>query len=220
MKWELILLDLDGTLMDSAPGIIASVRHAYQTLEIPEPSAQTLAAFVGPPLQMSIQKHGVRADQVDDFMAAYRQAFTAGGMYNNSVYAGITDCLARLRAAWARLGGATSKPEIYAQQICDRFELSPLVDYVFGASLDSSRVTKAKVIAHALTTIEHTNAGLPERAKIIMVGDREHDALGAREHQIDTVGVSWGYALPGELVAAGVVATVDTPGALADHLGA
>ncbi len=214
MNWELILLDLDGTLMDSAPGIVASVRHAYNALELEMPTDDQLRGFVGPPMQVSAVKYGVSPERLDDFITAYRTAFTSGEMYNNSVYPGIVELLTQLAAAGKRLAVATSKPEVFAKQICDRFELSPLVEGVFGASLDTSRASKALVIEHALKTLSQTPDGVVANDKIIMVGDREHDVFGAREHGIQTIGVSWGYADDGELAEAEVDHVVTTPSEL------
>lgn len=211
MNWELVLLDLDGTLMDSAPGIIASVRHAYTVMELEMPTEQELLSFVGPPMTVSAVRHGVRPEQLDDFTAAYRQAFVAEGMFNNSVFDGIFDLLKDLKQAGKRVVVATSKPEIYARQICDHFELSPHFEFVFGAALDTSRNSKALVIEHALKTLAYTPAGLVTTDKMIMVGDREHDIFGAREHGIDTIAVTWGYAQDGEFAAAAPLHVVDTP---------
>lgn len=211
MNWELILLDLDGTLMDSAPGILDSVRYAYNALEVPLPSEEQLVSFVGPPMQTSAVKHGIAPEHLDDFMAAYRVAFKDGGMYNNSVYPGIFDLLDTLNAAGKRLVVATSKPEIFARQICDRFELSERLEFVFGASLDTSRASKALVIEHALETLAHTPKGLVDKDRMIMVGDREYDVLGARSHGIETIGVTWGYAGAGEFEEVDTPYVVDTP---------
>lgn len=214
MNWELVLLDLDGTLMDSAPGIIASVRHAYNELGLEMPTEQELVSFVGPPMTVSAVRHGVRPDQLDDFTAAYREAFVAEGMFNNSVFDGIFDLLNDLNAAGKRVVVATSKPEIFAHQICDHFGLSEHFEFVFGAALDTSRNSKALVIEYALKTLAQTPAGLVTADKMIMVGDREHDIFGAREHGIDTIAVTWGYAQEGEFAEAQPLHVVETPAAL------
>ncbi|MFI2752795.1 HAD hydrolase-like protein [Cellulomonas sp. P22] len=217
----LVLLDLDGTLTDSAPGIVSSVAHAFRTLGVPVPDAAALRAFVGPPISASFPAHGVPPERLGEAVAAYRAAFTAGGMYDNSVYPGVVEALVRLRDAGCTLAVATSKPEVYARPICDRFGLSDLVDGVYGAPADSQPSSKALVIAHALA--ELGAARVPGPARTVMVGDREHDVLGAAEHGIDCIGVTWGYASPGELVEAGAVTLVDEPDALVtsvlDRLG-
>lgn len=201
----LVLLDLDGTLMDSAPGITASVQHAYRALGLPVPDAAALRSFVGPPITDSFPRHGVPPELVTEAVAQYRVAFTAGGMFDNAVFDGVPTALRALRDAGCLLAVATSKPEVYARPICDRFGLSPLVDAVFGAPLDEGTSTKADVIAKALANLGRS---ADDAARTLMVGDREHDVHGAAEHGIACLGVTWGYAGPGELERAGAVALV------------
>ena len=214
MTTSLALVDLDGTLTDSAPGITASILYAFDALGITRPSEEDLRLVVGPPIQESAVSNGVPAERVEEFVAAYRVAFTGGGMLNNSVYPGIREALAELRAAGVRLVVATSKPEVYARQILEHFELDGFFEAICGASLDGTRTTKADVIAHALKAAAATDAGLPPLAEIVMVGDREHDILGARAHGIETIAVDWGYAAAGEHTAAGPRTVVSTPAEL------
>jgi phosphoglycolate phosphatase len=200
----LVLLDLDGTLMDSAPGITASAAHAFRALGLPVPDTATLRSFVGPPIIDSFPAHGVPLERLDEAVAAYREVFTESGMWDNAVFDGIPEQLRRLREAGCALVVATSKPQVFAGPITERFGLAPLLDGVFGAPLDEQS-TKGEVIAKALAALGRAAGGAPA----LMVGDREHDVVGAREHGIDCLGVGWGYAAPGELEAAGAVAVVD-----------
>lgn len=192
----LVLLDLDGTLTDSAPGIMASARAAFTTLGLPVPSAESLRSFVGPPLPVSLRAHGIPESLVPDAVRVYRGQFEAGGMWDSQVFPGIPEQLTALRKAGCTLAVATSKPEVYARPICERYGISALVDGVFGAPLDHIPSTKATVIAHALAELGPRNPG-PELS--IMVGDRHHDVDGAAQHHIRCLGVAWGYAEPGEL---------------------
>lgn len=213
MPAPLVLLDLDGTLLDSAPGITASVAAAYRDVGLPVPPEPVLRSFVGPPIWDSLRAHGVPAGRVDTVVEAYRTHFGATGMHDATVFEGITDVLHDLRAAGLRLLVATAKPEVFAVPICADLGLAPLVDGVFGAPLDES-ASKADVIARALASLPDA----PDPAATLMVGDREHDVHGAAEHGVRCVGVTWGYAAPGELEAAGAVAVVATPGALRDEV--
>ncbi|MEV7972973.1 HAD hydrolase-like protein [Cellulomonas sp. NPDC089187] len=206
---SLVLLDLDGTLTDSAPGILGSIRSTYAELGIPTPSEAELRGFVGPPLGENLLGHGVPAERLDQAIATYRR-FYATGMFDNAVYPGIPEALAALRDAGARLVVATSKPEPFAVRICAHLDLTRRVDAIAGASMDGRRGTKSQVVARALSI-----AGLDAAGPRIMVGDREHDVHGAGEHGIGTVGAGWGYAEPGELVTAGAVEVVAEPSGLA-----
>ena len=219
MTPELVLLDLDGTLTDSAPGIIESIRYGYAALDLPTPDDEALRSFVGPPMTESLLRHGVPQERLQEAVTAYRKAFVAGGMFNNSVYDGVIEALTRLRAAGIRLALATSKPEIYAVQITERFGLAPFLEGEFGAGPDGgARSTKAAVIAYGLDALARSDRGLPDASRILMVGDRLHDVHGARANDLDCVGVSWGYAGPGELMDAGAIAVVDSPRELVDHI--
>lgn len=212
----MVLLDLDGTLTDSAPGIMACLAYALDELGLPVPDAEGLRRLVGPPLAQGLAAAGVGADLVPDAIALYRRAFRepvldgTPGMLNNAVYPGVPGVLAELRAAGARLAVATSKPEVFARRITDHFGLTGSFEAVCGATLSAERQAKADVIGHALDTL-----GVAPSAAVVMVGDREQDVLGARANGIGALGVRWGYASPGELETAGPEAIVARPSELA-----
>jgi len=197
MTAPLALLDLDGTLSDSAPGIIRSAGAALARMGLPVPPAEMLLRFVGPPLPVSLAMQGVPQDRILEGIDAYRAEFEAGGMWESAPFAGIPEQLERLRAAGATLAVATSKPEGYARQICRRWGLDRLVDGVYGAPPDHVPSTKATVIAHALD--ELGPGRVPDASQIVMVGDRHHDVEGAAENGIDCLGAGWGYGESGEL---------------------
>lgn len=198
----LCLLDLDGTLTDSAPGITASAASAFRALGLEVPSRVQLRSFVGPPITESFVGHGVPAARAAEAVLAYREVFVTRMISDNALFDGILDTLDQLRAAGLTLAVATSKPAVYARPICDAFGITDRVDAIFGAPLDDTPSTKADVVAAAL-------AAFPVASPVLMVGDREHDVLGARACGVDTVGVTWGYAADGELTAAGAVELVD-----------
>ncbi|AEE45608.1 HAD hydrolase-like protein [Cellulomonas fimi] len=208
MPAPLVLLDLDGTLVDSAPGITACVAAAYRSVGLPAPDAATLRSFVGPGIWESLRRHGVPEELVPDVVAAYRERYAATGRHDATVFDGIPALLGDLRAAGIRLLVATAKPEAFAVPICGDLGLTPLLDGIFGTSLDES-TSKAQVVARAL-------ASAPDHdpATTLMVGDREHDVHGAGEHGVGCIGVTWGYAAPGELAAAGALEVVGTADAL------
>lgn len=183
---------MDGTLTDSASGIVASLRHAMAAVGVGSLDAATERAFIGPPMIASMRRL-VPPDRVDDAVAAYREYFVARGMFDNAVYDGVPDVLRRLTAAGVRLAVATSKTEIYAVQILEHFGLADLFEVVGGATMDGSRITKPDVLASVLDRLEH-----PDPATAVMFGDRHHDVEGAAAHGIDCYAVEWGYGAPGE----------------------
>ncbi|MGY1813010.1 HAD hydrolase-like protein [Blastococcus sp. SYSU D00820] len=202
---RLVLFDLDGTLVDSTPGIWASVRVAAAELGLPEPTPAQLRDMVGPPLQDGFALVlGVPLPDVPRAVAAYRAHYAAGAVLDVGVYDGVPELLAGLRDDRAVLAVATSKPEPFALRILEHTGLRPAFASVHGATLDGTVRSKAQVVAAAL-------AAHPGTAAPVLVGDREHDVLGAAEHGLPCIGAGWGPAPEGELARAGAAAVVAHP---------
>jgi phosphoglycolate phosphatase len=206
-----ILFDLDGTLTDSKPGIVNSTLHALRRfnetrgadLSIPEP--ESLTYLVGPPLRASFAKLA-GPDEADTLLKFYRERYESVGVFENSVYPGVVSTLETLGAMGCRLFVATSKPEHYARHIAGHFDLARFFIEVHGAAPDGSRAGKADVIAHLLA--QHHLAS----AETVMIGDREHDALGAKANGLlAAVGALWGYGSREELERAGAAPLVERP---------
>ncbi len=204
---QLVIFDLDGTLTDSARGIVSSFRHALGEIGAAVPDGDLASRIVGPPMHHTLRAMGL-GDNADAAIAAYRADYTTRGWAMNSLFDGIAELLADLDAAGVRLAVATSKAEPTAQRIIAHFGLDQHFEVVAGASVDGSRASKADVVAHALAQL----GPLPDR--VLMVGDRSHDVEGAAEHGIDTVVVDWGYGHadfdePDAVAALAHVSTVD-----------
>ena len=183
---QLVIFDLDGTLTDSAEGIVTSFLHALSHIGAPVPEGDLAARIVGPPMDETFQTMGL-GEHADAAFTAFRAEYGARGWAMNSLFDGIEPLLADLRAAGVRLAVATSKLEPTARRILAHFGLDQHFEVIAGACPDGSRRSKEEVLAHALTQLEP----LPER--VLMVGDRSHDVDGAAAHGIDTVVVGWGY---------------------------
>jgi phosphoglycolate phosphatase len=202
---RLVLFDLDGTLVDSAPGIHASVRVAVAAVGLPEPSTPQLRAMVGPPLQDGFALvFGLSGPDVGRAIDAYRAHYAAGAMLEAAVYPGIRELLAGLRSDDAILAVATSKPEAFAVRILTHAGLSEAFASVHGATFDGTVRHKDQVVAAALA--RHPNGRDP-----VLVGDRAQDVLGAAAHGLPCIGAGWGPAEDGELEAAGAAAIAATP---------
>lgn len=210
----IVLFDLDGTLSDSAPGILAALRHAFEVNGLAPLDPDTERVILGPPFYESLPPLIGGEDKLPAVIAAYRERYGAGCMYDTSVYDGVREVLAALRARGLRLAVATSKPEHYATPIVEHLGLSEFFDTIGGDELDGSLRTKALVIAKVLRRL-----GSTEAADVVMIGDRAHDVLGAREHGIACIGAGWGYGLPGELERAGAAPICATPRELLPALG-
>lgn len=201
MEKNIIFFDLDGTLTDPMLGITHSVQHALKAYGIVEEDLTKLIPFIGPPLKDSFIKfYDFSEEQAEEAIYKYREYFAVGGLFENRVYEGIPELLGQLRAAGKKLYVATSKPEEFARQILEHFHLDSYFDYIGGASMDEVRVKKGDVIAY---TMEQAGIEHADRSQMVMVGDREHDVLGAKEQGLDCVGVLFGYGPREELEAAG-----------------
>jgi phosphoglycolate phosphatase len=183
---QLVIFDLDGTITDSAEGIVASFLHALSHIGAAVPEGDLVAQIVGPPMDDTFRAMEL-GEHADAAITAFRAEYGARGWAMNTMFDGIAQLLADLRAASVRMGVATSKLEPTARRILAHFELEQYFEVIAGASPDGSRKTKADVLAHALAQLQP----LPER--VLMVGDRVHDVEGAAAHGIDAVVVGWGY---------------------------
>ena len=212
MQYTHAFFDLDGTLTDSAPGIINSVCYALQKLGIEPPPKESLTCFIGPPLSWSFSTYfGMDEAMAQRAVDTYREYYRAGGMLENSVYPGVVDLLKRLSDAGIICVLATSKPHIFANRILQHFSLDPYFSLVSGPELDGTRGEKSEVIAYALEQL-----GIDPHCAL-MIGDREHDVLGAKQFDMDSAGVLWGFGSEEELYRAGATYlchTTDEVGAL------
>ena len=193
--YDYFLFDLDGTLTDPGLGITNSVAYALEKYHISVKDRRELYPFIGPPLWRSFSEfYGFDEKQTRQAIVYYREYFGEKGLFENEVYAGIPDVLAALKQAGKTLLVATSKPEIYTNRILEHFDLARYFDVVAGATMDETRNEKADIIAYALKQIADADP-----SKIVMIGDRKFDILGARENGIDSIGVLYGYGSRAEL---------------------
>jgi len=194
-----VLFDLDGTLTDPRAGIVASLRHAFQSLGRPCPSDDELSSWIGPPLHRAFARHFGSDDValVERAVAAYRERYAVLGLFENQLYPGTREALVELGRLGLRLFVATSKPTVFAERILEHFELTRCFEAVHGSELSGARADKAELIAYVL------HAHQLAAARTTMVGDREHDVLGARRCGVRAFGVLWGYGRAEELLAAG-----------------
>lgn len=206
-----VLLDLDGTLSDSEPGIMRSLQWACEREGFPIPSETEVRSVIGPPFELGLPAIGIPDDALERVIGTYRERYETIGLFENTLYDGVPEMLDEMAAAGLSLSIATAKPERTALRIIEHFGLTDRFEVIVGASLTPERRAKAQVITHALHRLG-IPAGVPEvAAQVIMVGDRDHDVLGAMHNGLACVGVAWGYGSPEELLRAGAVALADSP---------
>ena len=188
-NFEYILFDLDGTLTDSGEGITKSVQYALKSFGILVDDLKELNKFIGPPLKDSFKEYyNFDEDKAQLGLVKYREYFADKGIYENKLYDGIPELLEVLKKNNKKIVLATSKPEVYARQILQYFKIDKYFDFAAGADFEETRVNKGDVIKYALQ-----EANITDLSKVIMVGDREHDIIGAKENNIKSVGVLYGF---------------------------
>ncbi len=210
---ETVLFDLDGTLTDSGLGITKAVQYALGQMGREVPARESLFKFIGPPLHRSFQNFcGMDEPTSVEAVRQFRVYYNETGILENLVYEGVVPMLSALKAGGKRLVLATSKPEAAAKRVMHHFGLDEFVPEIVGGMDDDSRNTKGKVIAYALRTY-----GIDPKTAI-MVGDREHDVLGALENNIPCMGITWGYGDRPELENAGAAVVFDRPDEAAQYI--
>lgn len=206
--WSSILFDLDGTIANSAPGIITRIAEVLNDLDLPAQTDAELMRWVGPPMLDSFRDYaGLNLEESWAALRTYRARVAhIGAETGTTIFDGLGEVLARIHAAGIPLALATSKPEVQAERILEYFGLRQHFTAVAGATEDESRSTKADVVAEALRLLGDAGA---DTTNTVLVGDRHHDIDGAAEHGIPTILVRWGYSQPEE--EADALAVVDTP---------
>lgn len=214
MRYTHIFFDLDGTLTDPGVGITNSVAYALERWGIRVADRRTLYPFIGPPLIDSFERfYGFTRADACAAVDVYREYYTDKGIFENGLYPGIPALLQRLRDAGLRLVIATNKPELFAERIAEHFGIARYFDCIAGAAMDESRSQKWEVLEYALA-----RCGITDRARVLMVGDREHDVLGAARCGIACLGVLYGYGSREELLGAGAAAVAATVEDVGDYI--
>lgn len=196
---DFILFDLDGTLTDSATGVINSVMFALKKFDIEVTDRSELYKFIGPPLWESFKRYYGLSDEDTNRAADYcHEYYSVKGIYENRIFEGLDDLLKLLNTNGKTLIVATAKLESHAKRILDHFGIAKYFTFVAGGKIDGTRAKKDEVISYALEC-----CSISDRSKVIMIGDREHDIIGAKKNGIHSMGVLYGYGSREELESAG-----------------
>lgn len=205
---KILLFDLDGTLTDPKEGITKCVQYALHHFNIEVNDLSQLLCFIGPPLIDSFRNfYEMTEEDAKIAVEKYRERFKDIGIFENGVYDGIIEMLKSCKDMGYKIGLATSKPEEFAIRILDKYELAEFFDEITGSTMDGSRNNKTDVIKEAFRRM---NISDDNKENVLMIGDREHDIIGAKNCGIKSVGVKFGYAEEGELEVAGADYVVDS----------
>ena len=197
--FEYILFDLDGTLTESGEGITKSVQYALEKLGKPEEDLDALKVFVGPPLMEQFMKYAdLDEETARRAVEIYRERYSTIGIFENRPYPGVAHMLEELKKKGYVLAVASSKPEYFVKKILAHFELEEYFEEAVGSEMNGSRTNKTEVIEETLRRLHLEN----HRDQVLMVGDKEHDILGARKAGVECLAVSYGYGTMEELTEA------------------
>ena len=206
-----VLLDLDGTLIDSQPGIFASCLAALRALGHEPDETLDIKRFIGPPLEdtMRVLLQTYEDDRVDEAVAAYRRYYGESGFLGSEPYPGIGSSLGEMQQAGLRIYLATSKRETFAKRILQHLGFATYFDGIHGSIPGGGLDHKPELLAHILSQRDVS----PSRS--LMVGDRRHDISGAHAVGMRSLGVLWGYGTRDELETAGADRLVESTADLA-----
>lgn len=203
---EYVFLDLDGTLSDPSEGITGGVIHALKYFGIEEQDRRKLYTFIGPPLYASFMEHyGFSLEDAYKAVTHFQEYYSTRGWQENVPYPGISDMLKTWQSEGRKLILATSKPEIFAARILERFGMTDSFHFIAGGDVEETRVHKDAVIAYAREQL-----GLNGKLDAIMIGDTSYDVHGAAKHAIPTIGVTYGFGSRSMLEEAGAAWIVDS----------
>lgn len=192
--YKYILFDLDGTLIEPKEGITKCVQYALRKFDINIENLDELTMFIGPPLIDSFMMY-YHMDEKTAKVAVeyYRERFKEKGILECELYDDVVTTLSYLKRINKKLVIATSKPEEFTKRILRRLDIDKYFDLIVGATFDGTRGEKSKIIEYALEQLNVNNLN-----EVIMIGDRKFDILGAKNNHIDSIGVTYGYALKNE----------------------
>lgn len=207
MYYNTILFDLDGTITDSAPGIMRSVSYALEKMDFPPAPYETLRRFIGPPLMDSFMRlTNMTEEEASQAIKYYRELYNADAKFDAFVYDGVPELLKKLKEEGRLVILATSKPQHYAEQILAHFGLDQYFDLIAGPTIGTLKYEKADIIREIFNRLERVSAGNPpDKKTMIMIGDTRFDVEGARICGLDTVGVTYGFGSREELIREGAI---------------
>jgi phosphoglycolate phosphatase len=212
-KYNTVLFDVDGTLVQSGEGIITALKYALDKAQMPCGDEAWCRDFIGPPLEdILTEKFDINDEKSREIYTYYREFYDDKGVYMCSRYPGVEDMLMRLRSAGICICTATTKPEEMAHKILEHVDLTKYIDVIVGARYAENIFRKTDVLKCVLATVN------PDKNATIMVGDTKYDILGAKDVALPVIAVTYGYGRLDELEAAAPDVFVDTPQQIADYI--
>lgn len=208
MKYQYIFWDLDGTIANTYEGISKCLQYALEPYGIQLESEQEIRKFIGPPFRYSFPKYcGLNETQTEEAIRRYRERYIPVGVYECELFPDVRKTMEKFRADGCIQVLTSSKPEAQCRQILEKFQMTELFDEVTGASPDGKIDTKIEVLQEAFRRIQQKQ--ICQKDQVILIGDTQYDADGAKEAGIDCIGVTYGFGSPEELLDHGAVAVCE-----------
>lgn len=213
--YKYIFWDMDGTIINSYPGVVSSVLYALDHFGMTETDAEVMRRYIGPPLRFTFgQVYHMDEEQIETAVAKYREHYDDGAMYDCEVFGGVSEAIDAFCKAGYKQVIASSKPESMCRKILHRFDMIEKMDDVVGASMDGRIDTKLQVLEEAFRRL-----GNPPKSQVVLIGDTKFDAIGAEKMGIDCIGITYGFGTRQELTDHGAIAVFDTIEEVVSYLG-
>ncbi len=187
-KYDYVIFDVDGTLLDTAEGVTSAVRHTIEKEHLESLTEEQLKSFIGPPIQESFRRvFGVDMVRAQELAAIFRNQYKDADLLKAVPYEGIYEVCDRLRQAGVTVGVATYKRQDYAEKILKAFHFDKYSHYLYGADHEN-KLKKMDIIELCMKDM-----GVKDKSRVLMIGDSSHDAIGAEKIEVDFLGVTYGF---------------------------
>lgn len=189
-NFDAVLFDFDGTVADTGEGVFLCVRYAIDAHGLEQPSDEEIRKFIGPPMIVSyhtLYPH-LSDDEVQSLMQSYREKYAEVGLYKYRLYDGITELLKKLNENGIKTAVASSKPQEALQNIIKVSGIDKYFDCIVGADRNYTDSDKATIVEEAIK-----RTGVTDKSRVLMVGDRKYDIVGAHKAEIACAAVLFGY---------------------------
>ena len=187
-RYRLAVYDLDGTLLDTAEGVLAAAKYTIKQFGFRELDDRQMRSFIGPPIQESFAKaYHVEGDILQDIATVFRDRYKNVDLLKAVPYDGIYDSLLDLRNNGIKLAVATYKREDYALRILEHFGFNKYFDVMHGAD-HNNVLRKSDIVEQCII-----ETGMTEKGTVVLVGDTISDEAGAKKVGIDFIGVTYGF---------------------------
>lgn len=220
-SYQVFLFDFDGTVSESAPGIIKSVQYSLRSLGIEETDMNVLRTFIGPPLNVQYRKvYGLTDEQIVTAVTKFRELYETKGILDCRPYPGLDRLLREAAEKGKILAVASSKPEPFIKEILESFGFTGYFTAVCGSDIGDelkpkpAGSQKARIIRKAMSRLAEAGVPADALARTIMIGDTQYDICGARDNDLPSVGVTYGYGTREELAESGADYITDSPDSL------